>query len=68
MTDKKSKSSNIILREDDRVLTKAEDVCEIFNDYFVNIASSIGFDDEIETVESSVLKHSQHPTIVKIKD
>ena len=56
------------MQEHDQIVTRTSDVCDIFNDHFVNIASSIGFDDDITTVESAVLKHCDHPSIVKIKD
>ena len=36
--------------------------------FFVNIASSIGFDDEISTVESAISKYLSHPSIVKIRE
>ena len=68
MSDKKSKTSNIILHENDQIITDKSQVCDIFNDYFVNIASSIGFDDNITSVETAITKHSSHPSIIKIKD
>ena len=68
MSDKKSKTPNIILHEDDQIIIDKSQVCDIFNDYFVNIASSIGFDDKITSVNSAISKHSSHPSIIKIRD
>ena len=68
MTDKHSKSGNIILRENDNVIIDKTEICNIFNEYFVNAASSIGFDDEIDTLDAAIAKHASHPSIVKIKE
>ena len=69
MTNKHCKNgSNIILRENDTTVVDSNTVCEIFNEYFATIASSIGFDDDIDDVNSAILKHSAHPSIVKIKE
>ena len=43
MTNKHTKSGDdIILKEGDNTIVDNNEVCEIFNDYFANIASSIG--------------------------
>ena len=34
---------------------------------FSNVASTIGFEDEIVSVEDALQKHSQHPSVLKIK-
>ena len=67
MTDKHNKGGNIILNENDTVITDKENICETFNNYFVNIASSIGYDDKIVDVKSALTKHASHPSILKIK-
>ena len=41
---------------------------EIFNDYFANIVSSIGFEDAITSVDDVIHKHDSHPSVVKIKE
>ena len=51
MTNKHTRNgNNLILREGDNTVVDNKAVCEIFNDYFANIASSIGFEDQIECI------------------
>ena len=58
MTNKHTRNgNNIILREGDNTVIDNKAVCEIFNDYFANIASTIGFEDQIECVDSAIEKH-----------
>lgn len=71
---KKSLSSNnIILKENDSVINKPTDVCNVFKDYYCKLADDIGQPDnfEIDVNELSVLdainSHSHHPSILKIK-
>ena len=45
-----------------------KEICDTFNEYFVNVASTIGFDDEIDTLNAAISKYASHPSIVKIKD
>ena len=67
MTNKHTRNgNNIILREGDNAVVDNKAVCEIFNDYFANIASSIGFEDQIECVDSAI-KHNSHSSVMKIK-
>ena len=69
MTNKHTKSGdNIILKEGDNTIVDNNEVCEIFNDYFANIASSIGFEDAITSVEDAINKHDSHPSVIKIKE
>ena len=69
MTNKHNKSGdNIILKEGDNTIVDNNEVCEIFNDYFANIASSIGFEDAITSVEDAIHKHDSHPSVIKIKE
>ena len=42
--------NNMILKEGENTIVDNNDVCEILNDYFANIASSIGFEDAINSV------------------
>ena len=46
---------------------RRDNLTEIFNTYFSNVASTIGFEDEIVSVEDALQKHSQHPSVLKIK-
>ena len=68
MTNKHTRNdNNIILREGDNTVVDNKAMCEIFNDYFANIASSIGFEDQIVCVDSAIEKHNSHSSVVKIK-
>ena len=60
--------NNIILRENDNTVVDSNEVCDIFTDYFANIASSIGFEDGITSVEAAIQKHNRHPSVVMIRD
>ena len=42
-------------------------VCDIFHDYFVGIASTIGFADEITNASGAIYKHQNHPSVLKIE-
>ena len=53
-TNKNSRNGNIILRENDKTVVDSNEVCEIFNSYFANITSSIGFEDGIVDVDTRV--------------
>ena len=69
ISDNRSKSSNnITLNENDQIITDANKVSEIFNEHFVNVAAEIGFPDSISSVTTSLAKHSNHPSILKIKE
>ncbi|CAC5422127.1 unnamed protein product [Mytilus coruscus] len=49
-----------VLSENNVLITKQEEVCEIFNDYFVNVAKNIG--------SSQRKVDDDHPSILAIKD
>ena len=49
-----------VLSENNVLITKQEEVCEIFNDYFVNVAKNIG--------SSQIKVNDDHPSILAIKD
>ena len=57
---------NIILNDNDKLVVDSNVVSNIFNYYFVNIASSIGFDDSIVNCDDSIKKHKNHASITKI--
>ena len=44
------------------------EVAEIFNAYFSNIASEIGFQDQHSTAEEAISAHENHPSVIKIRD
>ena len=52
--------SEVILCEDDRVISDQAEVCTIFNSFFANVATDIGKDCHIDNMED-------HPSIQKIK-
>ena len=65
MTNKNTRNrNNIILRENDNTIVDSNEVCEIFNNYFANIASSIGFEDGITSVEAAIQKHNRRSHFV----
>ena len=69
MTNKNTRNrNNIILRENDNTIVNSNEVCEIFNDYSANNASSIGIEDGITSVEAAIQKHNRHPSVVMISD
>ena len=69
MTNKNTRNrNNIILRENYNTVVDSYEVCEIFNDYFANIASSVGFEDGITSVDAAIQKHNRHPSVVMIRD
>ena len=68
ISDKKSqKNGNIILHESDKIVVNNKGVTDIFNKYFSNIASTIGFSDTIDTASCAIDKHRAHPSVIKIK-
>ena len=75
LTDKGAKSNNnIILREGDEIIADPMEVCSIFNEFFCNVASEIGFDDDIpqntdrdQMFDEIIQKHCTHPSILNIK-
>ena len=67
-TDKKRRNGNgIILSEGENIIVDGKKVCDIFNDYFSNIAHTIGFEDPVSSVTDSLEKHKMHSSVVKIK-
>ena len=73
MNDKTKSHRNIILQEDDKIVTSREEVCEIFNVFFSSVADSIGEPDPISSEDGDPLgkllqKHADHPSVIAIKD
>ena len=68
ITNKSSRNGgNIILQENEEIVVDSKAVCDIFNDYFVGIASTIGFTDEITNASGAIYKHQNHPSVLKIE-
>ena len=69
LSDKRKKGSDTIsLNEGGKIVNEPAEVANIFNNYYSNIASTIGFDDKIESVENAIEKHKHHPSITMIKE
>ncbi len=72
LTDKTSAHKNIILREGDEVITDTNEICEVFVQFFSNIANDIGPNDPIDIADENFLtdivnKYSDHESIIAIK-
>ena len=70
MTDKKNKNGGKInLQEGDETITTNHQIANIFNDYFFsNVASNIGFNDDITSAGDAIIDHQNHPSILKIRE
>ena len=64
-------STNIILKENNNIISDTQNVCDVLNEYFVNIAEGIGSKDqmmtEIKSVNDCVMFHSNHPSVLAIQ-
>ena len=54
-------NSNIILKEDDNLISDQSVVCEKMNDFYINIAKNIG-------IEKAEPVNEEHPSIKKISE
>ena len=75
LTSKQPSSNNIILKEDDEIITDEREICDIFNNFFSHVAMDIGFKDDIpddfQTADGFariIDKHSNHPSVIKIRE
>ena len=41
---------------------------EIFNDFFVNVATDIGFNDDVVSASDAIRRHDQHPSVKRIRE
>ena len=72
MSNQELSRGNIILRENDEIISNESEIAEIFNNFFISIADNIGISDEIDTSNEMFLqkileRHDQHPSIKAIK-
>ena len=74
LTCKQPSCQNIILKEDDKIITDEREICDIFNDFFPHVAMDIGFKDDMpddfktaDGFAKIIDKHSNHPSIIKIR-
>ncbi len=63
---------NIILKEDDQIITDTNELCEIFSTFFSSCANNIGQPDEIDMSELDFLmniinRHKNHKSILAIR-
>ena len=56
-----------MLQEGDETITDNHKIVNIFNDFFSNIASNIGFNDDIMSA-GDVIIDQKHPSISKIRE
>ena len=73
LSSKVNLQNNIILCENDCIISDAEEVAKVFNEYFVGIADGIGFGDPIpddyiddEVFSCYMCKYSNHSSVVDI--
>ena len=62
-SNKKVRHSEISLNVGDEVITDQTDVCNIFNDFFVNVASD---NVKCETVNDAIAMFQSHPSVLSI--
>ncbi len=72
MNNKFRSQRNIILKEDDRIITDTTELCEIFSTFFFSYANYIGQPDKINMSELDFLtniidRHNNHKSILAIK-
>ena len=69
-TDKISSSNDIMLKEGDNIITRNDDVADVFNTYYQHITDQIGFNENVDglSVDDIILKYENHPSIKLIKD
>jgi hypothetical protein len=66
-------NSAISLKEGEHIISNENQVCDIFNEYFSQVAATIGPEDSLiipvsqESVRAAILKHKEHPSITSIQ-
>ena len=73
MTGNDNTHSNIILKEEDRIVTDKMEICDIFNNFFSTVADDIGSPDSIpiesaDYYDKTLNKHKDHPSIKAINN
>jgi hypothetical protein len=63
-------NGSFIIKENNEIISDTQTVCNVFNEYFVNIANDIGSKDqmlsEVNDLHDCLLFHSNHPSVVSI--
>ena len=75
-TDKTKYTQNIILIDNDSIVSDNKNIAEIFNNFFINVVANLGItinneiianvDNILDPVLNSIKKYEKHPSIVKI--
>ena len=69
MSDKKyHNGGNITLNENGETITDVSRVSEIFNDFFLNIAMDIGFNDDVISASDAIRRRDQYPNVKRIRE
>ena len=75
LTSKQPSNSNIILKENEKIITDEREICDIFNEFFSYVAMDIGFKDDIpddfhtaDGLAKIIDKHYNHPSVIKIRE
>ena len=56
-----------ILKDNDETISDASRVSEICIDFFVSVASEMGFEEDIISTKDAIDKYQSHPSVDKIK-
>ena len=76
LSDKRQSNNRIVLVEYDEFISDYIKVAEIFNRFFITVTESLGMkenndisgtEDTLDSIEKSVKKYSNHPSILRIK-
>lgn len=70
MSEKCKLNNTISLQENDKLVTNQQDICEIFNDYFINIAGDLAENNNVTSMDcASLVNHyANHSDVIFIKD
>ena len=62
---------SIILREHDNIITNTDTVCDVLNEFYVNVTKDIGPDDSIQyedSIENIIEQYKDHDSIRRINE
>ena len=65
ISDKKCRKED---NENGEIITDVSRVSEMFNDSFVNVATDIGFNDDVVSSSDVISRHDQHPSVKHIRE
>ena len=70
-SNKVDRDERITLREEDKVVSKSNELAEAYKSYFETIVENLGINEELlscESVTDIMMKFQNHPSIIKIKE